>query len=322
MGLGAVAAILGRVPLLVVVIGAAAVGVLAPALAGGWTSQLQAVLDPEHLARGHAMDAATYNVATLVGPALAATVTSVWGSQWAVAGAVAMLIVAAPLAWVLPARHRFEYPAVASTSTSVGQQLRAGFLAIVQVPGLRAVTVASCTAYVGSGLFVVACPVLGEGRLGGASHGALLFSVVAAAALLTTSAMARWTPPWQPEKTFFASTTLAGVALMLIAATAGPTLLLLGAVLLGLAEGPQLAAIFTIRQRDAPAALRGQVFTTAASLKLTAGALGSLAGGILLQHSIVYALLVAAATQLVAVLVFARATTTRFANSGDGTSPQ
>ena len=153
----------------------------------------------------------------------------------------------------------------------------------------------------------MACPILGQTRLGGASRGALLLSVVAAAALVATSAMARWTAPWRPDTTFLASTTLAGVALACVAVAAGPILLVLGAVLLGLAAGPQLAATFALRQRHAPAALRGQVFTTAASLKVTAGAIGSAVGGVLLEHTITGALLMAAATQLAAVLVFTRA---------------
>ena len=304
-GLAALAAFLGRVPLAAVVIGAAVVGVLAPALAGGWTSQLPAVVATDSLGGAYAMDAATFNLATLAGPAGAAAVTSALGASAAVAAAVVLLSMAAPLAWVLPGRDR--RPSHSGSPAGVGQQLRAGFLAIVQIPGLRAITAGSCTAYLGSGVFLVACPILGRTRLGGASHGALLLSVVAAAALVATTAMARWARPWRPDTIFLASTTLAGVALASVAVAGGPILLVLGAALLGVAAGPQLASTFALRQRYAPAELRGQVFTTAASLKVTAGAIGSSAGGILLEHSIGAALLLAAASQLAAVLFFLRA---------------
>jgi hypothetical protein len=303
--LAALAAFLGRVPLVAVVIGAAVVGVLAPALAGGWTSQLPAVVATDSLGGAYALDAATFNLATLAGPAGAAAVTSALGASAAVVAAVVLLLMAAPLAWVLPARDR--HPAHCRSPAGVGQQLRAGFLAIVQIPGLRAITAGSCTAYLGSGVFLVACPILGQTRLGGASRGALLLSVVAAAALVATTAMARWTRPWRPDTIFLASTTLAGVALASVAVAGGPILLVLGAVLLGVAAGPQLASTFALRQRYAPAELRGQIFTTAASLKITAGAIGSSAGGILLEHSIGAALLLAAASQLAAVLFFLRA---------------
>lgn len=303
-GLGVVAVALGRVSLIVVVAGAVAVGMLAPALAGGWTSQLPAVVEPDRLAGAHAMDAATYNLATLAGPAMAAGLTSALDASWAVVGAVVVLLVAAPLAWGLPAGRHDGEPLHATSSASVGKQLQAGFRALVQISGLRAVTAASCVAYVGSGMFFVACPILGQSRLGGASRGALLLSVVAAAALLATSVLARWTPPWRPETTFLASTLLSGVAFAVIAVPAGPGLLVLGAAVLGVAAGPQLASTFALRQQHAPAGLRGQVFTTAASLKLTAGAIGSAAAGIVLEHSMAGALILAAAAQLAAVLIF------------------
>src|SRR6185503_4442789 len=44
--------------------------------------------------------------------------------------------------------------------------------------------------------------------------------------------------------------------------------------LAGLAEGPAFAATFATRQRWSPPSLRGQIFTTAASLKLGAFAVG------------------------------------------------
>ena len=47
----------------------------------------------------------------------------------------------------------------------------------------------------------------------------------------------------------------------------------------GLIDGPLLAATLNLRQRHAPAWLRTQVFTTAASLKIGAFAVGSALAG-------------------------------------------
>lgn len=118
--------------------------------------------------------------------------------------------------------------------------------------------------------------------------------------------MARWPPTWNPNRTFVAATSLAAVALLVIGTAANPVVLVIGAAILGVADGPQLVAIFAIRQRDASAQLRGQIFTTAASLKLTAGAIGAVAGGILLSHSTADALAVAAAIQVAALFVSTR----------------
>jgi MFS family permease len=318
-GLAAVAVLVAAAPLAAAVVVAAIAGLLAPALAGGWTAQLAAVVPAGRLGRAHALDAATYSAASLAGPALASGTAVAWGAGWAVAAAVAVLLAAVPLAGRLPPRRPRPVPAGPAappgrpgpaagaapsgrTVAAVGQDLRAGFRAIGRVPGLRAITGGSCIAFFGSGMFVVTCPVLGRDLLGGASRGVLLLSGVAAGGLLANSVLARWPPSWRPEVTFAAATSAAAVAYLLAALAAGPGLLVASVVLLGAADGPQLTAIFAIRQRDAPERLRGQVLTTAASLKLTAGAIGALAGGALLGGGAGRALAVAAGTQAVAVI--------------------
>jgi sugar phosphate permease len=54
---------------------------------------------------------------------------------------------------------------------------------------------------------------------------------------------------------------------------------LLLVALAGLLEGPAFAATFTTRQRWSPEDLRGQIFTTAASLKMGAFAVGAAVAG-------------------------------------------
>jgi len=309
-GLAVVAVILGHAPVAFAVGVAALVGLLAPALAGGWTSQLSNVLPPERLARGHAMDAGTYNAASLAGPAVAAGIASSWGAQWAVVGAVMILLVAVPLAWRLPTRELHHLTAPPLLAALVAD-LRAGFRALGEIPGLRTITTASCIAYLGFGMFVVACPSLGRVQFGNDARGALLLTLVAATALITTMAMSRWPPKWPPETTFLAATSLAAIGLLLAAFARNPVVLIAGGAVLGVADGPQLAAIFALRQRDAPAHLRGQVFTTAASLKLTAGAIGAAAGGALIAQSTTTVLVVAATMQVAAFLYFGPLTRSR-----------
>jgi MFS family permease len=304
-GLAAVAVILGHAPVAVAAGVAVLVGLMAPALAGGWTAQLPNVVPPERLARGHAMDAATYSVASLAGPALAAGIASSWGSRWAVAGAITILSAAGPLAWRLPTREQPLRGTGRPPWTGLATGLRAGFRALAEIPGLRAITTASCIAYFGFGIFVVACPGLGRAQFGNAAHGALLLSVVAATALMATAAMSRWPPQWQPQTMFLLATSLAAIGFLLAAFARDPAVLIASAAVLGVADGPQLTAIFALRQRDAPPHLRGQIFTTAASLKLSAGSIGAVAGGALISHSTSTALVVAAMAQIAALLSFA-----------------
>ncbi|GAA3081341.1 hypothetical protein GCM10020000_79050 [Streptomyces olivoverticillatus] len=51
-------------------------------------------------------------------------------------------------------------------------------------------------------------------------------------------------------------------------------MLIVAVFVAGIGEGPQLAALFAVRHREAPEHLRGQIFTTGASLKITGFALG------------------------------------------------
>lgn len=74
---------------------------------------------------------------------------------------------------------------------SLPRQIADGFAAIwTRRPLLRA-TVASAVSYVGIGMLLVSCPVLGEQRLGGSARGALLVSAMAAAALAANALLAR-----------------------------------------------------------------------------------------------------------------------------------
>jgi len=94
-----------------------------------------------------------------------------------------------------------------------------------------------------------------------------------------------------------ASTLVIGVSMA--AAALAPGWLILAAVALGGAgEGPQLTALLAVRHRETPAALRGQVYTTAASLKIAGAAAGAALGGPLANWSATGCLLVAAGIEL------------------------
>lgn len=292
-GLALVTAVLGN---LAVAIGAAVVtGLLAPSLSGAWTARLADVLPERHLGRGHSLDAATYNVAALAGPAAAGLITGI-DPYLAMAGTIGLLLLAIPAALALPRQE--PRPAAAFTA-----DLKAGFDAIVRAPGLRRVTAASMVAFVGTGMLIVSCPPLGERYLGGAGHGGLLLSLLAAGAMTTTAITARWPPGRKPETVFAIAALCIAFGLSVLAVAPNAAVLVVAAFIAGAGEGPQLAAVFDIRHREAPLRLRGQVFTTGASLKITAGALGAALAGSL---PLTLALALAAATQLMAAAMLIR----------------
>ncbi|MFI1583524.1 MFS transporter [Embleya sp. NPDC020630] len=192
-----------------------------------------------------------------------------------------------------PPKHR--------STPSIGADLVAGFRAIVGSPSLARATAASMLSCVGQGILLAAGPLLGERAFGSAAHGPTLLSLLAASALTTNAFLARRPHPLRPETVIRYSTLILAGALLL-AATANPIPLIAAMLLAGVAEGPQLTALFTIRHREAPEALRSRIFTTGASLKITTFALGAALTGPLLTHSLTTALATAALFQVLATL--------------------
>lgn len=298
-GLTVAAVTLGRWPLAVVVGVAVAAGLLVPALSGGWTAQLGDVVPAATLRRAQSLDAATYNVGGLTGPGVTALVAGLWGAGWAVAASIVLLALAVPVAATLPP------PARTPLASSVPAALKAGVSAIVTIAGLRRITLASVVAFVGFGMFIVACPLLGLKHFDSTARGAALLSVMSVGALVATVVLAKWPLPVRPDTFFVIATVVATASLTTQALAPSGALLVAAVAVLGIADGPQLAAVIAVRHREAPEQLRAQVFTTGASLKVTAGALGAALAGVLAAHSVTLVLLVAAATQVLAVAAFA-----------------
>ena len=192
------------------------------------------------------------------------------------------------------------------------RQMAEGFAVIVTRRPLLRATVTSAVSYAGIGMLLVCCPVLGAERLGGAARGALLISAMAVASLAANALLARRASrdsvnqgrvsqggPGRADALVLGSTLVMGVS-MAAAAVATGWLTLAAVALTGAGEGPQLTALFAIRHRETPARMRGQVYTTAASLKIAGLAAGAALGGPLAGHSVTTCLLVAAGIELLA----------------------
>jgi MFS family permease len=298
LGITAVQAMLGRLPVGAVVLVALTAGLFSPAVAGGWTAQLPRVVTGRELDRGSVLDALTYTAASLAGPALAAAVAAGLGTRLAVLAAAALVALAIPAACSL-SRYRPEPRPPAGPEAALHRQMAEGFAAIVTRRPLLRATVTSAVSYAGVGLLLVCCPVLGAQRLGAPARGALLISAMAVASLAANTALARRAGPGRPDALVLGSTLVMGVSMAAAAVTPG-WLTLAAVALAGAGEGPQLTALFAIRHRETPARMRGQVYTTAASLKIAGLAAGAALGGPLAGHSVTTCLLVAAGIELCA----------------------
>ena len=239
-----------------------------------------------------------------IGPALAAAIAVGLGARTAVLVAAALVTVAVPSACSL---SRYRPSPAALHRTALHRQMAAGFATIITRRPLLRATVTSAVSYTGIGMLLVCCPVLGAERLGGPARGALLISAMAAASLTANAILARrpgrGQPDVRPDGRLCASTLVIGASMAATALAPG-WLTLAAAALAGAGEGPQLTALFAVRHRETPADMRGQVYTTAASLKIAGLAAGAALAGPLAGRSVTACLLIAAGTQLCAAAAY------------------
>src|SRR6516225_8601405 len=172
LGIVAVQAAVGQLPLPKLAAIALLAGLFNPAVAAGWTAQLPRVVTGRELDRGSALDALTFSAASLAGPALAAGMAAGLGARAAALTAAALVVLAVPAACSL---SRYRPAAVAGAGqglTSLRRQMAAGFAAIAARRPLLRATVTSVVSYAGMGMLLVCCPVLGAERLGDPARGA------------------------------------------------------------------------------------------------------------------------------------------------------
>jgi hypothetical protein len=267
--LGSVAVLLGRAPLWVVLVLLLLGGCCGPAITGGLTSQLPGLVGAERTPRAFGVDSLFYNVASMVGPAVAgiaaATVDAVTAqvvlAGCAVAGSLGIA--------TLPITGR------ARPSTGTRPGLLGGARQILQQPTLRVLTLTSTLGQVGPGALPVVAAVLATSLHRPASSGLLLTSV--AAGSLLGSLLWTWHPPapgWAPLVT---AVSMIGIAAP-IALAAATGSIAVTAVLFGVSGvfiGPFGSALFTARTHYAAEDVRTQVFTIGAGLKVSASALGA-----------------------------------------------
>lgn len=299
-GLGTILLGLGRMPFAVTILIAVVTGLLGPALSGGWTAQLPRVVLGDHLPRANTLDAMTFSVASLAGPALAGGVAEAMGAPTAVVVSVVLIALALPAAWMLPARPG---RARGARTTSVISDLTAGIRVIVGRPSLARATLTSVVSCIAQGMLTACIPLLGERVLGGAGRGAALLSCAAISALAANAVLTRFPRSVAPDTIIWAGALVQAAALAL-ATWPQPVVLIVAVLIAGIGEGPQLAALFAIRHRETPEHLRAQIFTTGASLKITGFALGAVVAGPVVTRSLPGALALAASAAFLATLTF------------------
>ncbi len=266
LGLG-LGALLGLMPTALVALALCAAGAAGPFFMGGLSSFVTEEIPGER--RAYALDALSYNLGSVGGPAIVAAATALGSARIAmVAMAVAALVgVAGTLATRLrprPAQNR-----------SIWRTMGAGLRHIALHRPLAVVTTSGTLSQLGGGALSVAAVVLALERVGDADDGALLVSAFAIGGLVGALATAARPGRLRPELSMGLGFAVIGLLTLAAAVDWGFawTLVLIG--LSGLFTASSSAAMLLLRKQQSPAPLRGQVFTVGAGLRATAAAVGA-----------------------------------------------
>jgi predicted MFS family arabinose efflux permease len=272
----AIVVMVGNAPNWTVPLVALCAGITWPLSFGGFTSLIPVIVPDDLLPPANALEATSFNMAVIGGPALAGTISALAGPAASLLVEAALTLAAIGLIALIPSVDT----GAARRARSVTDIVQSGLRHLAATPALRSVTVAGALNLGGLGLLTVAFPFFAVDVLD-ADRGVAgyLWAAFAFGSMVGALALVRLQTVWRPERVVLGSLTVLGLLMLLWPlASAVPVALLLIAVA-GVADGPNLSATFAARQRWTPRDLHGQIFTTAASVKVGAFSLGAALAG-------------------------------------------
>jgi predicted MFS family arabinose efflux permease len=272
----AIALLIGRAPDALLVTIAFLAGLTWPLSFGGFTSLIPALVSDELLPRANAVEATSFNFALIAGPLIAGAIAGIAGPEATVLTEAGLTLFTLVL---LVGFDALDSGPVREAG-SLMQVVRDGLRSLVQVPQLLGVSVAGALNLVGAGFLTVAFPYFCVEHLGAPRNASgALWAAFAFGSAAGALALVRLQRRYRPQDIVLVSMLVFGV-LMLPWVLAESLAVALVLVALGsIADGPGLAATFAVRQDWAPRDLQGQIFTTAAGLKVGAFALGAAVAG-------------------------------------------
>ena len=276
LGLAAIALLIARAPFAVTAVLAAIAGVGYPAITGAWSAQLPRLVPADLLKKAYSSDAATYSIAAVAAPPLAAALISVSTTAplWL---PVILLVVAIAFLRIVPLHSHPRDP----QAPSLLANLREGIGTIVRGASLRRTTIITVIGFGGQAAIFVSAPLLAQQLTGSLQFTGVVLGSFALGGVLSALWFAR-RPVERPDRAIILSMILSGIMLILVGVAPSTWTLLVAAFLMGATEPPLVAGMFQVRQREAPSHVQAQVFTTSASLRLTAFAVATAICGALI----------------------------------------
>jgi MFS family permease len=277
-----------------------------PLSAAGIRTLLPRLVPAAALDRANALDASSYAIIDVLGPALAGALSGFAGAGPTLL-VIATLYALAGLSLLRLARRTPLRPA--ALSHPLLSEAVAGLGYVMRHPSLRGLAIAYSLYQVSWGVLLVAIPVyvmreLGSGAIGDSVVGALWAASGMAGAL--GAIWAGHATTLGRERRFIALGTLAtAVAIYPLSATFGLLGLAVGLFLVGFLAGPVDVAVLALRQRRTEPGWLGRVLAVSMSLNLSGLPLGSALGGWLVTHSLTASFAAAALASVLAALAAA-----------------
>ncbi len=295
-GIAGIALLIGHTPIAVVLGLAVVAGFGYPAATGAWSAQLPKLVSGD-LTRAYAADAATYSAAAVVAPPLAVALVAVD------ARAPLWLVVALAGAALIGLR---SVPLVARAASiakqSLAADMRAGTRLMALNMALRRTVLITTIGFAGQAAVFVSAPLLAQSLTGSLEFTGVILGVFAAGGVVTALWNTRH-PVRRPDRMIIASTLASGAMLAAIGFAPTAWFLLVAAFIMGALEPPLMSSMFQIRARESPTHIQSQVFTTSASLRTAAFAVGTAICGALVAIGVGPVILFGVALHVAAVVL-------------------
>lgn len=248
--------------------------------------------------RANAADSICYGISQFAGPAIAGALFAAFGSDTPFLGAAIGYVAAAlALQWVR------DVARPAGRARHVLLEAGAGLLYVLSNQTLRGLAIASSLAMVGSGVVLVAVPLLVFRLHGSAALVGGLFALEGAVSIPAAIVVGRFRSEGHERQIIaLASIVMGSATLLLLVPAVG--VISIALLVIGAANGPQNVALFSLRQRRTERVWFGRAFAISVSLNTAGSPIGSALSGPILSSSVTLALILAAALALLsAVLV-------------------
>ncbi len=279
LALTAILLLAGHAPNWLLPVVALLYGATTPLSSGAFSAVLPEVAGSELLDAANAFEGASINAAFIVGPALAGLIAA---SAGAAAAIEVQIVTGVALAVLIAGDRTFELrpPRTEATPTGVLHAVTEGLRATWQISALRwNITI--------DVFYVLAWSTLNVGlpayalALGAGAHVAgYMWAAVAAGSMVGGFALAGRPAAAKPRFLIGGYFLAMAVSAALWPLAGGVAVALLMIFVTGVLDGPGLVGLISIRQRLAPAHLRGQIFSTANSLHSAVIAVGAAGAGL------------------------------------------